>query len=247
MQVKSIIEKASDATLANHIITTFQEVEKNFNLNSWKTSSLDSGHFVEAVRRFIELKLFGQYTPINKALPNFNDKCLQSYQNKQGDESYRIHIPRLLFTIYGIRNKRGIGHISNLKPNKIDSTLILSSCKWVLAEIVRLNSQYEIEETEVLIDEIIQRNIEGIWKVGETTRILKDGLNLKEKILYLLYNNISLKDTDIKDITEYSNFTYLKKTLKDFHKRRLIEYNDNGVCILSPKGAVEAEKLILSK
>lgn len=245
MQINTILENASDIKLAEHIINSFKEVEKNFHLKSWKTSSLDAGHFVEAVRRLIELKLYGQYTPINKPLPNFNEKCLNSYLNKQGEDSYRIHIPRLLFTIYGIRNKRGIGHISNLKPNKIDATLILSSCKWVLAEIIRLNSQLPIDETEKLIDEIIERNVEGIWEVGETIRILEDGLSLKEKILYLLYNKKSLKDTDIKKITEYSNMTYLKKTLKEFHKKRLIEYKDDGECILSPKGAVEAEKIIL--
>jgi hypothetical protein len=245
MQIKDILEKASDEKLAEHILNSFKEVEKNFHLKSWKTSSLDAGHFVEAVRRFIEFKLFGQYTPINKPLPNFNEKCLNSYLNKQGEDSYRIHIPRLLFTIYGIRNKRGIGHISNIKPNKIDSTLILSSCKWVLAEIIRINSQLPIDETEKLIDEIVERNIEGIWEVGETVRILKDGLSLKEKILYLLYNKQSLNDSEIKKITEYSNMTYLKKTLKEFHKKRLIEYKDDGECILSPKGSIEAEKIIL--
>jgi hypothetical protein len=247
MRVKDIIKQASDDQLAEHIIETFKEVEKNFHLKSWKTSSLDAGHFVEAVRRFIELKLFGQYIPINKPLPNLNDKCLNSYLNKQGEDSYRIHIPRLLFTIYGIRNKRGIGHISSIKPNRIDSSLILSSCKWVLAEIIRLNSKLPIEDTEVLIDEIIERNVEGIWEVGETTRILEDGLNLKEKILYLLYNKKSLKDIEIQSITEYSNITYLKKTLKEFHKKRLIEYKDDGECILSPKGSIEAENIIQKK
>ncbi|GAB5418241.1 MAG: hypothetical protein Crog4KO_16540 [Crocinitomicaceae bacterium] len=247
MQIKDIIKQASDEKLAEHITETFKEVEKNFQLKSWKTSSLDAGHFVEAIRRFLELKLFGQYTPINKPLPNFNEKCLNSYLNKQGEDSYRIHIPRLLFTIYGIRNKRGIGHISNIKPNKIDASLILTSCKWVLAEIIRLNSQLPIEETEILIDEVIDRNIEGIWEVGETVRILEDGLTLKDKILYLLYNKKSLKDTDIQSITEYSNITYLKKTLREFHKKRLIEYKEDGECILSPKGAIEAEKIVLKK
>ena len=244
MQIKNILESSSDSKLANHILDSFKEVERNFHLKSWKTSSLDAGHFVEAVRRFLELKLFGQYTPINKPLSNFNDKCLLSYINKQGEESYRIHIPRLLFTIYGIRNKRGIGHISNLKPNKIDSSLILSSCKWILAELIRLNSQLKLEETEILIDEIIERNIEGIWKVGETLRILKDGLTLKDKILYLLYNEKSLTDIEIQKITEYSNLSYLKKTLKEFHKSRMLEYMENGECILSPKGSIEAEKII---
>lgn len=235
MELAKILDEASDATLSEHIVSTFVEIEHSFYVKSWKTSELDAGHFVEAIRRFLELKLFGQYTPINKSLGDFNDKIMASYLNAPGDDSYRIHIPRALMTIYGIRNKRGVGHISHIKPNRIDATLVLSSVKWILAEIIRLNSNIPIDETEVLIDAVIERRVEGIWNIGDIKRILIGGLDIEQKIIILLFNSESITDKDLHRIIENKNFSYLKKKLSSLHASRLIEYKSDGTCILSPK------------
>src|SRR5688572_28399603 len=122
----SILERSSDATLAGHILSAYQEVESNYYLKSWKTSELDAGHFVEAIRRFIELRLFGKYTPIGQRLSTFNDAALKAYENAAGEESYRIHIPRVLYSIYGIRNKRGVGHLGLVSPNHMDASFIVA-------------------------------------------------------------------------------------------------------------------------
>jgi len=247
MRAYNIIESASDQIVAKEIIQSFQEIEKNYFLKSWKVSELDAGHFVEAIRRFLELKLFGNYTPIGTNLPNFNEVVLKRYESATGDESYRILIPRTLFVIYSIRNKRGVGHLALIKPNKIDASLILSSAKWVLAELVRLNSTYGIHESEELIDEIIERNIEGIWETGSIKRVLIDGLSLQEQILVLLFNFSTLDDRELFDIIENGNYTYLKKILKSLHSKRLIEYNKSGNCLISPKGSAIANKILENK
>src|SRR5512145_1568453 len=202
-KVKSIISHASDNALADLIIATFQEVEKNYYLGSWKSSELDAGHFVEAVRRFIELKLFGKYTSIGKSLSTFNDSAIQSYMNAPGDDSYRIHIPRVLLGIYGIRNKRGVGHLSLIPPNYQDATMILSSVKWVLAELIRLNSNISTDETTKIVEQIVQRNVEGLWEHGAIIRILAEGLSIKEQILFLLFNSPVKKDEHLQKIIEY--------------------------------------------
>lgn len=245
MVLYNILEKASDPKLATEITDSFKQLERNYSLKSWKTSELDAGHFVEAVRRFIELKLLGNYTPISKNLNSFNDRELNRYLNAQGDDSYRIHIPRALWLIYGIRNKRGVGHLSQIKANQVDASLILQTSKWVLAELIRLNSTISITKTEKVVDEIIERNIEGIWKAGEVSRLMIDGLSLKKEILVILYNFEKLSDDDLYKILENGNLSYLKQTLKKLHKDRFIEYKGNGECILSPKGGIEAEKVIL--
>lgn len=244
MDLKTILESASDKILSEQILDNFKELEQNFYLKSWKTSELDAGHFVESIRRFIELKLFGKYTPIGKSLPSFNDSTLSSYLNATGDESYRLHIPRALLTIYGIRNKRGVGHVSLIKPNRIDATLILSISKWVLAEVIRLNSTYTIEQTEGIIDEVIERNVEAIWETGDIKRILINGLKLSEQILILLFNSKTLTDQQLFDIIENGNLSYLKRTLKNLHRDRLLEYKTDGSCLLSPKGAAIADKIL---
>src|SRR6266852_4686573 len=101
-----ILETASDKPLAGFIITTFKEVEKHFFMRSWKTSELDSGHFVEAARRFVDFRLSGAYTPIGATLATFNSNELRRLESAAGPEAYRLHIPRALFSIYGLRNKR---------------------------------------------------------------------------------------------------------------------------------------------
>ncbi len=246
-KVRSIIEAESDKVLSDHIVDSYKEVERNYFIKSWKTSELDAGHFVESVRRLIELKLFGKYTPISKGLPPFNDKTMLSYVNTSGEDSYRIHIPRTLLTIYGIRNKRGVGHLSNVSPNHLDATFIVSSVKWVLAEIVRINSSYRPDETSRIVEHIVDRSVEGIWESSDITRILVEGLSLKEQIIFLLHATDQTFDQKILEIIEYKNQAYFKRTLKQLHSSRYIEYKPNGECLISPKGIAYAEEIILTK
>ncbi len=246
-KVLAIIEQASDSDLANLIIDSYKEVEKHYFVKQWKTSELDAGHFVEAVRRFIELRLNGKYTPIGKSLSSFNDKTMQAYLNESGDDSYRIHIPRVLLSIYGIRNKRGVGHVSLIAPNYLDATYIIASAKWVLAELIRLNSTLSADETSKIVDHIVERDVEGVWEQGEVTRILVDGLSLKEQILFLLVSTDTSTEDKLMSIIEAKDKGYFRKLLKQLHAKRLIEYKADGTCVLSPKGKLEAEQLILSK
>jgi len=106
-----------------------------------------------------------------KSLPNFNDKLLVRYEQAAGDESYRILIPRVLRAIYGIRNKRGVGHLGLISPNEMDATLILYNVKWVVAEILRLESDLQPVETQAAIKEVVERESPLLWKEGSIVRV----------------------------------------------------------------------------
>lgn len=244
MTLFDIVEKASDRSLATAITESYLELERNFFIGSWKTSVLDAGHFVEAIRRFIELKLFGKYTPIGKSLSNFNEQTMKKYESATGDEAYRIHIPRVLLSIYGIRNKRGVGHLSHIRPNQIDATLILHSAKWVLAELVRINSSLPTAQTARLLDEVIERKLDAIWEIGGVKRILPDGLKVEDKLLVLLLQQSPQTDEQLLSATEYSNRHVFLRKLKDLHSDRQIEYMKDGTCHLSPKGRISAENAL---
>jgi len=71
-----IIQNASDEKLSREILNIYEEIEKKYFIKEWKLSELEAGHFVEAIRRFIELKLFGQYTKIGTNLTSFNSSIL---------------------------------------------------------------------------------------------------------------------------------------------------------------------------
>ncbi len=145
--VYKILEREYGNDITEKIILSYIEVEKNFFLEKWKPSELDAWHFVESVRRLIELELTCKYTGFDKKISNFNDGVLSFYENQKWHESFRIIIPRILKSIYNIRNKRWVGHITNISPNEMDSTIILYSIKWILSEIIRLKSNLSIINT----------------------------------------------------------------------------------------------------
>ena len=240
--VNNILVAASDATLGPTLLHSFQEVEKHFFLRSWKTSQLDAGHFVEAVRRLVELKLFGSYAPIGQPLPNFNPTCLTSYENAVGNESYRILIPRLLYAAYCIRNKRGVGHLGSLTANYLDATFIVASCKWVLAEIIRLESKLPPDVTAEMVEKIVERPIPSVWNGAGFQRVLLD-VGVREQVLILLLTSSPRMDKELRSATDCKNDTYFRKILRTLHNERLIEYAADGKCTISPKGVIEAEQV----
>lgn len=239
-----ILESASDKTLATSILATFKEVEKNYFLRSWKTSELDSGHFVEATRRFIDFRLTGTYTPIGTTLSTFNSNELRRLENLTGNEAYRLHIPRALFSIYGLRNKRGVGHLGPINPNYLDATFIIATCKWVLGEFLRTESTMSFDETVVVVERIVDRPLPGIWDIGNTKRILADGLSLRDQILFLLLAESPQTSEQLLDRTGYKNEAYFNKNLRKLHDERLVELSADGVCHLSPKGSKIAEHIV---
>lgn len=243
--IVQILHQASDNILSQQIARSYEELEQKYFIKEWKSSELESGHFVESIRRLIEFKLFGSYTPIGQNLSSFTPQVLASYENNQGNESYRIIIPRVLYSIYCIRNKRGVGHVSLISANHQDATFILESCKWVMAEIIRLESSLDPDISRRLVDKIIQRDVEGLWEEGDIKRILISGLTLKESILFLLFDKSPQSSYEIRSIIEYKNKTYFNKALKELHTKRILEYQSNGECVLSPKGRKEAERIIL--
>lgn len=128
--IQSLLEGKYPAEIVSHLVKSFYDVEQNYRLEKWKTSELDAGHFVEAVRRLIEQELQGSYTPFSQSLSSFSPAVLSRYESSNGLEEYRILIPRVIYAVYCIRNKRGVGHISSISPNKLDATFILHSSKW---------------------------------------------------------------------------------------------------------------------
>jgi hypothetical protein len=239
-----ILEAASDKALAATILATFKDVEKNFFLRSWKTSEVDSGHFVEAARRFVDFRLSGAYRPIGTTLSTFNNNELKRLENATGNEAYRLHIPRALFSIYGLRNKRGVGHLGIVNPNYLDATFIMATCKWVLGEFLRTESALTFDDTVAVVERIVDRPLPGIWDIGSTKRILADGLSLRNQILFLLLAESPQSSGRLLECTGYSNAAYFNKSLRMMHSERLIELTGEGLCHLSPKGSKIAEQIV---
>lgn len=244
MSAKTILAAKYPADVVDALLCAYQEIEQNYFLRKWKASELDAGHFVEASRRLLEHVLFGAATPIGKPLSNFNEIELKKYEQAKGDEALRILIPRVLWSVYGIRNKRGVGHVGTVSPNQMDSSLILANVKWVLAEFVRLTSGLSTSNTQKLVDDITERRLELIWKHDDVTRVLDSSMNTSAQVLLLLYDTSPQKVEGLQGAVEYKNSSAFRGILDGLHSKRLIEFKQaTGDCVITTKGMAEAERL----
>jgi hypothetical protein len=223
MTIEAALKAKYSVDVCDALLEAYREIEENFSLQKWKATELDAGHFVEAARRLIEQELFGNCTPIGKSLPAFSDAELKRYENAQGDESLRMLIPRVLKSIFNIRNKRGIGHLGTISANEMDSTLIIYNVKWVLAEFVRLATGTNPSATQQMIDSIVERRVGVLWKHQGITRVLESKMDAREQVLVLLFDSSPLPEADLQKIIEYKNTTNFRKILKRLHAARLIE------------------------
>jgi hypothetical protein len=247
MSIAGILKVALPNDLVDALLAAYKEIETNYVHRKWKASELDAGHFVEAVRRVIEHHLFRSYTPLNKQLSQFTDKILQQYEQASGDESYRVLIPRVLRAIYGVRNKRGVGHLCAISPNEMDATLILYNAKWVIAEVVRLKSGLSPTETQREIERVIEPQTTLIWKDGDIVRVLDKSLKAREQVLLLLYDTSPQMAEELRDRCEYKNPANFKKILKRLHRDKFIFLGPDSKCIILPSGVEAAETMIRSK
>src|SRR6266545_1378390 len=224
MTVEELLKRKYPADVVDALLKAYKEIEENHSLGKWKATEIDAGQFVEAVRRIMEFELQGgKYTPVGQQLPKFNEGILKQYEQGAGDESFRLLIPRILRGVYDVRSKRGGGHLTGVSPNNMDATLVLGNVKWVLAELVRIASGLPPDQTQALVDQIVERKLDILWKHGEITRVLDTSLTATEQILILLYDKSPQKVEDLLLATEYKNPTRFRQLLATLHEDRCIE------------------------
>lgn len=242
--VEKVLRSAYPGNLVERLLEAFEEIETNFSRGKWKASELDAGHFVEVARRIVELETLGSFTPIGDKLPHFNQGTLTKYEQGQGNESYRILIPRVLWATFAVRNKRGVAHVGLVSPNEADASVIRANARWVMAELVRLNSNLSADETTSLIHDLVKKEAPLVWSIGEKDRVLDPSMVAKNQVLVLLYADSPRNEQELYESVGYSRLRNFRNVLRHLHEKRWIEYSDEGQCHLSPTGEVEAERIL---
>jgi hypothetical protein len=178
---------------------------------------------------------------------NFVDACKKLEQRTAAPHSFRILIPRALPALYDVRNNRGVGHVGgDVDPNHMDATLVLGMANWVLAELVRVFHSLSIPEAQRVVDSLAERRIPIVWVGGTTKRVLNTKLKIPDQMIVLIASEPGAVSVDaLFDWLDYDDRAYFIRTLRRFHKVRLINLsNDEKTLQLLPPGSVTASKII---
>lgn len=243
-RVEQVLRSAYPDELVDRLLEAFEEIETNFARGKWKASELDAGHFVEIARRIVELETLNSYTPIGDKLPRFHTGILGKFEQGSGDESFRILIPRVLWSTFAVRNKRGVAHVGTVSPNEADASVIRANARWVMAEIVRLKSNLSADETASLVHDLVKKEAPLVWSVGDRDRVLDPNMKARDQVLVLLFAESPRGERELKSSIGYANITNFRDILQRLHDKRLINYSEDGQCHISPTGETEAERII---
>ena len=153
--------------LRKPLLEEYQSIATNFRERRWLPSELSGGRFCEIVYTILE-GYPGAYTAAPKKPDNFPQACADLQKHSVEPRSIRVAIPRLLPSIYEIRNNRNVGHVSgDIDSNHMDATFVLSSCNWVMAELVRVLHQVSSIEAAALVEQFTEQSLVILWEVED--------------------------------------------------------------------------------
>lgn len=239
--------------LARYNIDLVAEIEKNYmriltqyKCKNWQYFGNEVGQFDELIYRIIEDETCGVHTPLSEKISPLNHHVLQNWEQSKicNDESFKILIPRVLFAMFCLRNKRGMIHKSEISPNEMDANILLAGVKWILSELIRKSTNVDFAQAKKIIEDINTKELDLLWNLNGRVKVVAN-LTTKNKILLLLYDRNSLLDEELRTSIEYRNKTVFNKILAELHKESLIDYT-NHTCTISPLGIKNIESIIVS-
>lgn len=245
---KEEILKSVPAGLRDPLVAEYNKILKNYRESRWEPAELDGGRLSEIVFSILRGHVDGVFAAKPQKPPNMVDACKDFEKADQAKfaRSVRIQIPRVLISLYEIRNNRGVGHVGgDVDSNRMDSEAVLALSKWLLAELVRIFHGVTTEVASDAVEMIAERSIPVVWAVAESRRVLDPNLKKWEQVLLLLYSCSSgAKDDDLCTWVEYTNVSLFKtRVLAELHKKRLLEHNKkSGVVTISPTGVKYVEE-----
>lgn len=235
--------------LRNPLLTEYNNIVHNYLHQKWTSAELSGGRFSEIVYTILKGYSSKNY-PIKPEKPKDMVKaCRELESNTANPRSFQILIPRMLPTLYEIRNNRGVGHVGgDIDSNYIDSNAVLGMTSWIMAELIRVFHDLPIQDAQKLADSLVERKTPLVWKSGNIRRVLNPDLGYRNQIsLALASCSSQVKTEDLYRWIEPSNKSYFYQVLRDMHKSRLVELStDEELIELLPPGMAIAEKIMNS-
>lgn len=245
MQLKNNLTRYN-VDLVVEIEENYMKILTQYKCKNWQYFGNEVGQFNELIYRIIEDETCGAHTPLSEKIFPLNHQILQKWEQSKicSDDTFKILIPRVLFSMFCLRNKRGMIHKSEISPNEMDANVLFACVKWILSELIRKSASIDFAQAEKIIVDINTKELDLLWNLNGKVKVIAD-LTTKNKILLLLYDKNVLSDEELRASIEYKNKTIFNKILGELHKDRLIDYT-NHICTISPVGIKSIESIIAS-
>ena len=170
----------------------------------------------------------------------------QSLEKEQSlPKGLRLLVTRMLVTVYAIRNHRDISHVdTGVRANQMDSTVVVSMCSWMLAELVRTKHNLSAADAQSIVDSLSERKTPVIWEDGDLKKVLIKTTKKNQALILLEYCPSGASADDLMKWTGEKNKSRFKKAMKDLHKQRLAILKPDGRFSILPPGSEAVSKML---
>ncbi len=248
--IRKQLISALDSQLVDALFKAYNELKNQYYLGKHKPSELEGAHFAEVVIRMLQYITTGAYTPLGVSLPKFDLREQERYSQLPSEnfpDSVRIHIPRALLAIYGIRHRRGVGHVGgDINPNLSDSTFIVTTCDWILAELLSLYYTSSLDEAQKLVDSLVERKVPLVEDFDGYLKILDPKLSVSHKILVLLYcrGKEGASISELRHWIKTKSSSHIPTTIETLQHQKGYVHRDDSRCFITRTGIIFVEKNI---
>lgn len=235
--------------LRTELLAEFEKITRNYRERRWEAQNLDGGRLCEIAYTILDGYTSGGTYAAKASKPRSFEAACKGLENRTSyPDSARITIPRVLFALYEIRNRRGVGHVGgDVDANHMDAEFVLAAAKWVVAELIRLFHNVDVTTATDIVDALVERTIPVIWEVDGIKRVLDTARPLKDQTLLLLYADAGpIREKDLATYLEQGRIANYRRVLDGLHKNRMVEWNKTtGLVTLAPPGSKEVEDRLL--
>jgi hypothetical protein len=219
-----------DLTLTTQLLNEYNSLESRYILRDWEPATLDGGQFAEAASRILYHQDSGNLN-YSKSV----DSCLTYIEDSNNSNPHyyperksALHSAKVIRTIYKFRSDRGAIHINpKYSANQLDTTLVMSNTKWVLAEFLRVFITSDLDLVECIIRDILEFDLPVIGDYDGLLVVQRTDCSTDEEILILLHygGQIGFNRTEIGQFVQKSasGITTSLKKLSSGQQRKIIK------------------------
>ena len=139
-----------------------------FQKSEWEESTAKGGKFVEAVLKALWVHVGKIVPPAREFKAGKIMDELERLPKSSFEDTTRLTIPRACRFAYDIASNRGARHDPDeLNPNETDASVVIATCSWILAEMLRYSQKGAIQLSRIkeLVSALTQRKYPTIEEV----------------------------------------------------------------------------------
>lgn len=186
---EELVNRGMDKTIISKLIDEYRTVKRAQLLGDHEKVVLHSAKFSELILALIKNKSSGKVVDVDNIYFNKLYNEIRNYPRSSAEEVIlTLAIPKVVDSVYTIRNKKDVAHVKAIDPSFIDSVYCTTACDWVLPELVLLFLKADEKEVSELISSILKKKVPTIEEFEDgTIVILRKDLSRSDEILLTLY------------------------------------------------------------